>query len=90
MTQLLQAARSPDGTTIAYEADGSGPPLVLVGGALSDRSATAAFVPLLPDRYTVVRYARRGRGDSGDTQPFTPEREVLELEWLEAADTLEP
>jgi pimeloyl-ACP methyl ester carboxylesterase len=85
MTKLLQAARSPDGTTIAYEADGSGPPLVLVGGALSDRSATAAFVPLLSDRYAVVRYDRRGRGDSGDTQPFTPEREFEDLEAVIAA-----
>src|SRR6476469_542867 len=33
----------------------------------------------------VVRYDRRGRGDSGDTQPYAPEREVEDLEALVAA-----
>ena len=46
MTELLQTARSADGTTIAYEAEGSGQPLLLVGGALSARQAAAPFVPL--------------------------------------------
>src|SRR5690348_1281705 len=30
---MIETARSADGTTIAYERTGSGPPLVLVGGA---------------------------------------------------------
>lgn len=82
MTELLQTAQSADGTTIAYEAEGSGQPLLLVGGALNTRQGAAPFVPLLSDRYTVVRYDRRGRGDSGDTQPYAPERELEDLEAL--------
>jgi pimeloyl-ACP methyl ester carboxylesterase len=85
MTELLQTTRSADGTTIAYEAEGNGPPLLVIGGALSDRNGAAAYVPLLRDRFTVVRYDRRGRGDSGDTQPFAPEREYEDLEALIAA-----
>lgn len=85
MTQLLQTAESADGTTIAFEAEGSGQPLLLVGGALNTRNSSAAFVPLLSDRYTVVRYDRRGRGDSGDTQPYAPERELEDIEALIAA-----
>lgn len=79
MTELLQTVRSADGTPIAYEAEGSGQPLLLVAGALNTRHGAAAFVPLLSDHYTVVRYDRRGRGDSGDTQPYGPEREVDDL-----------
>jgi pimeloyl-ACP methyl ester carboxylesterase len=85
MTELLQTTKSADGTTIAYEAEGSGAPLLVIGGALSDRNGAAAYVPLLSDRFTVVRYDRRGRGDSGDTQPFAPEREFEDLEALIAA-----
>ena len=32
---------SKDGTTIAFETRGQGPAIILVGGALSDRSAAA-------------------------------------------------
>ena len=85
MTQLLQKAQSKDGTSIAFEAEGSGQPLLVVGGALSDRNGALAFVPLLSDRYTVVRYDRRGRGDSGDTAPYAPAREVEDIEAVIAA-----
>lgn len=81
----MKTATSADGTQIAYDADGSGPPLVLVVGALTDRRTVAPFVPLLSDRFTVVRYDRRGRGDSGDTQPYAPERELEDLEAVIAA-----
>jgi pimeloyl-ACP methyl ester carboxylesterase len=72
---------SRDGTKIAYERSGSGPALILVDGALCSRSfgPTAKLAPLLAGNFTVYRYDRRGRGESGDTQPYSPAREVEDL-----------
>lgn len=74
--------RSADGTSIAFDRSGEGPALVLVGGALSERSAAANLAATLAPRFTVFAYDRRGRGDSGDTDPYAPEREVEDLEAL--------
>jgi pimeloyl-ACP methyl ester carboxylesterase len=76
---MKDTVRSSDGTTIAFDRSGDGPPLVLVGGALSDRSAGASLATHLADRFTVVAYDRRGRGDSGDTPPYAVDREVDDL-----------
>lgn len=76
---MKDTVRSSDGTTIAFDRSGDGPPLVLVGGALSDRSAGASLATHLADRFTVVDYDRRGRGDSGDTPPYAVDREVDDL-----------
>jgi pimeloyl-ACP methyl ester carboxylesterase len=72
---------SKDGTTIAYERSGSGPAVILVDGALCSRAfgPTATLAPLLSQRFTVYRYDRRGRGQSGDTQPYALAREVEDL-----------
>lgn len=72
-------ARSADGTRIAYEAVGDGPPLVVVGGALSTRAAARDFLDALSGKFRTAVYDRRGRGDSGDTQPYAPERELEDL-----------
>ncbi len=76
--------QSHDGTTIAYERSGSGPPLVLVDGALCRRTMGPArpLAAQLAGRFTVYAYDRRGRGDSGDTPPYAPEREIEDLEAL--------
>jgi hypothetical protein len=76
---------SADGTCIAYERSGSGPPLILVGGGLDDGTENAALVPGLAGRFTVVNYARRGRGASADTPPYAVEREIEDLDALIAA-----
>ncbi|HEX6231414.1 MAG TPA: alpha/beta hydrolase [Actinomycetota bacterium] len=76
----MDSVRSEDGTEIAFERTGEGPPLVMVGGALSDRSAAAPLAALLAPDLTVFAYDRRGRGDSGDTPPYAVEREVEDLE----------
>ncbi len=72
-------ATSRDGTRIAYEKTGAGVPVILVLGALNSRKTGASLAKLLASRFTVVCYDRRGRGDSGDTAPYTAEREVEDL-----------
>jgi hypothetical protein len=76
---------SADGTRIAYERAGSGPAVVLVGGGLDDGAENAPLVALLGERFTVLNYARRGRGGSGDTLPYALQREVEDLDALIAA-----
>jgi pimeloyl-ACP methyl ester carboxylesterase len=76
---------SKDGTAIAFDQSGHGPAVVLVGGAFQYRAIdprTAQIAALLAERFTVVHYDRRGRGDSGDTQPYAVEREIEDLEAL--------
>lgn len=58
---------------IAYEASGSGPSVLLVHGALSDRRhAFGAVRPLLERRVTVYALDRRGHGESGDAPVYAP------------------
>ena len=75
---------SKDGTHIAYDELGEGPPLVLVGGAFNTRTfgPNGGLAPLLAERFTVINYDRRGRGDSTDTAPYSVEREIEDLEAL--------
>jgi pimeloyl-ACP methyl ester carboxylesterase len=71
---------SRDGTKIAFERSGRGPALILVDGALCSRSfGPSAKLASAFARATVYRYDRRGRGQSGDTQPYSLEREVEDL-----------
>ncbi|WP_435973897.1 alpha/beta fold hydrolase [Streptomyces sp. Qhu_M48] len=70
---------SRDGTPIAYERYGGGPPLVLVSGALGTAAAERPLGALLARRFSVVAYDRRGRGGSGDTGPYAVEREIEDL-----------
>lgn len=72
---------SKDGTSIAYERSGQGPPLILVDGALCSRAfgPMPKLAPFLTPHFTVYLYDRRGRGKSGDTEPFSKEREVEDL-----------
>jgi pimeloyl-ACP methyl ester carboxylesterase len=80
----MSTVRSADGTTIAYTRAGQGPPLILVDGALCSRS----FGPMpklaaqLTAHFTVYTYDRRGRGDSGDTTPYAPNREIEDIQAL--------
>lgn len=73
-------AISRDGTRIAFDRVGKGPALVIVGGALSQRDGGQALAGKLADRFSVYTYDRRGRGDSGDTQPYAVDRELEDLE----------
>jgi len=77
----MEKVRSRDGTSIAFDRTGSGPALVLVDGALCHRGfgPLPALAAELARDFTVLTYDRRGRGDSGDTAPFAPEREIEDL-----------
>jgi pimeloyl-ACP methyl ester carboxylesterase len=61
----MKTVESTDGTEIAYDVAGSGPSLVLVGGAFNNRYSWGRLTPLLTDSFEVYTYDRRGRGDSG-------------------------
>lgn len=78
----METVTSRDGTTIAFERAGDGPPIILVAGALNDRASLAPLARLLAPQFTAVTYDRRGRGDSGDTAPYAVEREVEDLDAL--------
>ena len=83
----MATVTSKDGTVIAYERSGSGPPLILVDGALCHRrfGPMSKMAALLAPHFTVYAYDRRGRGESGDTQPYARERELEDLAALLAA-----
>jgi len=78
----MKTTQSKDGTTLAYDVYGSGPALIYITGASCHRS----FKPIVRDakifatEFTVYNYDRRGRGDSGNTLPYTIEREIEDIE----------
>ncbi len=66
---------SKDGTHIAYERSGTGPPLVLIHGTGIDHTYWNPLIPRLEQYFTVYTVDRRGRGQSDDTQPYAIKRE---------------
>src|SRR6185369_7966261 len=83
----MPTVTSKDGTKIAFDKTGSGPAVIIVNGAMQFRAFDpfmAAFAETLSKNFTVYNYDRRGRGESGDTQPFAKEREIEDLQALVA------
>jgi hypothetical protein len=74
----MSQVTSKDGTSIAYDRQGHGPAVILVG----DRSENAPLAMELAESFTVYNYDQRGRADSGDTLPYAVEREIEDLEAL--------
>ena len=70
---------SKDGTRIAYDKKGEGRVVILVLGALNSRKSGTKLAKLLASQFTVITYDRRGRGESTDTAPYSPKREVEDL-----------
>jgi pimeloyl-ACP methyl ester carboxylesterase len=85
----METVKSADGTVIAYDRAGDGPALIVSVGAFCTRHSFVA-PPELRQRFTVVTYDRRGRADSGDTEPFRPEREYEDLAAVADATGPEP
>jgi pimeloyl-ACP methyl ester carboxylesterase len=92
LSKLFHASRKPamgtvistDGTIIAYDRAGSGPPLILVDGALCSRSfgPSKKLQRHLADHFTVLRYDRRGRGESSNAPIYGIELEIADLDAL--------
>jgi pimeloyl-ACP methyl ester carboxylesterase len=75
----MDKVTSSDGTPIAFDRLGDGPPVIVVGGQLCDRALTRPTAEELAREFTVSNYDRRGRGDSGDTAPYAIEREIEDI-----------
>jgi len=77
----MSGVRSQDGTRIACERSGSGPPIIIVDGDLCSRAfgPSPKLAPLLAQHFTVITYDRRGRGASGDAPQYSAEREVEDI-----------
>jgi pimeloyl-ACP methyl ester carboxylesterase len=78
----MSTVTSKDGTRIAYSMTGTGPALIVVCGATAFRAtdpALAGLAELLAPQFTVITYDRRGRGESGDTLPFSTTRELEDI-----------
>src|SRR5947199_4126921 len=84
METITSTVTSKDGTRIAYDTIGHGPPVILVAGAMCSRSFWSGpeLAKLLARRFTVYNYDRRGRGESGDTLPYAVAREIEDIEAL--------
>ncbi len=78
---MSHTVRSKDGTSIAVDRVGTGPAVVLVDGALCHRKMgpMGPLAKVLAPHFTVYTYDRRGRGESGHTEPYAIEREVEDL-----------
>ena len=70
MSSQLKKTQSKDGTAIAFEQVGEGPPVILAVGAFNDRRTAASLAAFLARHFTVMSYDRRGRGDSGDAPSY--------------------
>ena len=82
MTPQPTKTNSKDGTAIAFDQVGHGPPLILVVGAFNDRRTGAPLAASLATHFTVLCYDRRGRGDSGDAAAYDVDREIEDLDAL--------
>ena len=80
---MIDTVRSADGTTIALERVTDGPrPMVTLAGGASGRASWAAAAAGLEGRFAVWLADRRGKGDSGDTAPYSFEREYDDVDAL--------
>ena len=79
---MTQFTTSKDGTKIAYSKTGKGKPLILVDGAFCHRKfgVNEKLPQHLSDYFTVYSYDRRGRIESGDTLPYSPQKEYDDLQ----------
>ena len=77
--QVQEKVISRDGTAIAYWRSGHGRPLVLVHGTSADHTRWQPVLELFEADATVYAMDRRGRGDSGDAEGYSIEREFEDV-----------
>jgi pimeloyl-ACP methyl ester carboxylesterase len=83
---MTSTVTSADGTTIALDVVGAGPPVVLVAGIFCTRHVLAPLAAALADAgLTAATYDRRGRGDSGGAGPVPPPDEAVAREVADLA-----
>ena len=75
----METITSADGTSIAFERTGRGPPLVLVHGTTADHTRWEPVRPAFEEHFTVYAIDRRGRGESGDAEEYALEREFEDV-----------
>lgn len=83
---MTEYVTSADGTRIGFDREGSGPPVILIGGAMQFRGfdpVTIEMAHLLASHgFTVVNYDRRGRGESPADAPITLAQTIDDLRAL--------
>jgi pimeloyl-ACP methyl ester carboxylesterase len=77
--ETMKKISSPDGTQIAYQRTGTGPPLILVHGTGGSATRWAPVIPALTEHFSVYAVDRRGRGESGDSDVYAIEREYEDI-----------
>ncbi len=70
---------SADGTRIGLLTAGAGPPLLLVHGGMGRIESWQPLWGELTSRWRVTAMDRRGRGTSGDTEPYDLSREFTDV-----------
>jgi pimeloyl-ACP methyl ester carboxylesterase len=81
----ISTVASADGTAIAIECAGAGPSLVIVHGGTGDRRRWTLLFPLLASQFRVCAMDRRAHGASGDTLPYSLQKEVEDVVAVVAA-----
>jgi pimeloyl-ACP methyl ester carboxylesterase len=70
---------SADGTPLAVWVSGDGPALVMVHGSIADHTTFDTFVGVLRQDLATYCMDRRGFGASGDTAPYSIERDFEDV-----------
>ena len=72
--------RDVNGVALAYDDEGQGPPLLLVHAGIADRTMWDDVVPMLKDRFRVIRFDLRGYGETPlPDGPFVYASDAAEL-----------
>jgi Alpha/beta hydrolase family len=77
----INTVTSRDGTTIAFDRSGEGPPVILDGWR-ADRSSNAPLAALLAPHFTVFNHDRRGRGRQRERRAVCGRPEYDDIEAL--------
>ncbi|ERH06095.1 MAG: putative hydrolase or acyltransferases (alpha/beta hydrolase superfamily), partial [Halonotius sp. J07HN4] len=86
----METVTAADGTDIAFERHGEGPPLIAVHGSAASGESLGPLVAQLAAEYTVVVPDRRGRGASDDGDDYSLDREIEDLQAVVDAVDGEP